>query len=153
MRSGLGGFYLPFWKRGKKVKATPIKPGVSYFISGENMIFDLNGMNFTFEGFYVQFTDEGLFIIINDEVPMNLTFISQVAENDIDYKPAQAQDADSVQFTLQLKEDIYSELKEKISVATNIKDIFEIDHHGKQSLKKFSSYLLISWGSRSTIDG
>lgn len=142
---------MPFWKREKKKKAKPIESGVNYYVSGDHVVFDLDGMNFTFEKFYVHFTDEGLFININDEVPMNLTFISQVAVNDIDFQPSQAQDADSVQFVLQLKMDVFNELKGKIAEATDIKEIFEIEHYGTSPLKTFSNYLLISWGSRSTM--
>ncbi len=141
------------WKPKKGLKSEPIRFDVNYFVKGKKVIFDLDGLDFTFEGFYVFITEEALQIIVNEEVPMNLIFITQVVESEVSLTPNELENADTVSFTLQLNAEVFDQLKEMIMAMKDIKEIFDLDpgQDGDKPLRKFSNYDIVKVGSKQTL--
>ncbi len=153
----------PFWRRKKKevIPREPITPGTHYFVKGKDVVFDLNSLAFTFEGFYVQITDEHLKIHIKDEVPMNLILVEGAAPTEVEFEFDTINDADSVKFTLQLDNELFSYLKEKLLAVHDIKEIFDItmgikEDGGEEEVEKplrvFSNYRIVMWGTHQILE-
>ena len=143
---------MPFWKRKSKKEnpsANPasIKPGTSYFVKGEDVVFDLNSLDFTFEGFYAQVVDDAFYIHVRGEVPMNLLYLLNLTESGEQMSPEVLGNAESVDFTLQLKAELFSELSTSILSSTEIIDVFSIKLEGNEPLKQFKNYIVKKWTS------
>lgn len=116
-----------------------LNPGTNYFVEGEDVVFDLNGLDFTFEGFYVQPTHEGMFIHVREEVPMNLMNISAATPLEEGMDPKVLSRDIPVHFTLELKPEVLSGLRDDLFQCGDIKEIFDIEREGSKPLRIFSN--------------
>ena len=137
----------------------PIKPGTSYYVKGEDVVFQLNGLNYTFEKFYLQVleghegADDGLYINVPEEAPMNLINISAAAEveDGVELNTEEIMGADTAKLTLRLTEGLYRAVKDRVLACTDPIQVFDVEHEGK-SLKDFSHYQIVGWGCKTTTD-
>ncbi len=132
----------------KKIPGEKLRPRVNYFIDGEKVVFRLNGLDFTFESFYLAYSDEWMRIFILEEAPMNLIMISDVAHEEVEVDREEVINADTVSFTLQLKDEDFVNVIDRLREVTEPHEAFDV---GGDRLKDPSKYNIRRWGMKQVL--
>jgi hypothetical protein len=136
----------------KEKKSEPIELGVSYFVKGEDVLFDLNGLDFTFGKFYAVVRERSLRILVEEEAPMNLIHLLGAVEDDVEVERKDVLDADTVKLELKLKSKIFNAMKQRILTSTDILDLFQLEDRGNHPLLDLSNYRLEKYGTTKELE-
>lgn len=135
-------------KKAKVVTSEKLRPKVLYFVNGEDVVFKLNELDFTFESFYLVYTDEWMRIIVREDAPMNLIMISEVAHEEVEVDREDVLQADTVSFTLQLKDGDFVNVIDRLREVRDPVDAFDV---GGDRLKDLSKYSIVRWGLKQVL--
>lgn len=148
--------FLDRFKRKDDVRSTvpsePLKAGTNYFVAGESVVFKIGELNYTHEKFYLAFDDQKLILEVKDEVSMNLQHILTAAKDEIGINQRELDEADMVEFTLQLQEELFQNLKNQFTGFNDPVALFDLEHEEAKPLRDLANYTLEGYRTRAILE-